>query len=70
MRSNRDFIEVTGKLNSKKFLINKANIVFVTKPEDSDNEQAVLVIKDGDRSTRVIAKESYKEVTEELLWSM
>ena len=68
MRSNNDFIEITGKINNKKFLINKTNIIYVTKPEDNSDDQAVILVKDGDRSMRIISKESYKDVVEELLW--
>ena len=67
MRSNKDFIELTGNFN-KKFLINKANIVYVTKSENESDEQAVIMVEDGDRSMRIIAKETYKNVAEELLW--
>lgn len=69
MRSNKDFIEVTGKVNSKKFLVNKRNIIFVTRPEDgTEDDRAVVMVKNGDQVMKIIARESYKDVTEELLW--
>ena len=66
MRSSKDFIELTGKINNKKYLINKKLIIYVT--QDSENESAIIFVVDGDRTTRILVKESYKDVAEELFW--
>ena len=63
MRSSRDFIEVTGCTNCKKFLVNKSAIIFVTQVDNDEN--AVILSKDGEHMHK---KESYKNVTEEILW--
>ena len=67
MRSNCDFIEVTGIYGENKFLINKNQIVYIRK-EDGEDEHAIIMIAGGERMHKVVTKESYKEVTEELLW--
>lgn len=67
MRSNKQFIEITGYVNSKKYLINKNAIIFATTQEPG--ERAVLLIKDGDRMRQIPTKESYVDISEELLWN-
>ena len=67
MRSNCDFIEVTGLTNGKKTLINKRSIIFVTPGESDDH--ATIMMQNGDRMAKILTKESYKDVTEEILWN-
>lgn len=67
MRSSRDFIEVTGCTNCKKFLVNKSAIIFVTQVDNDEN--AVILTKDGEHMHKILTKESYKNVTEEILWN-
>lgn len=67
MRSNSDFIEVTGLTGGKKILVNKSAIIFVTQGETE--EHAVIMTHSGDRMNKIITKESYKDVTEEILWN-
>ena len=64
MRSNEDFIELTS--NKKKYLINKKSIIFVTPGEKED--EAVVVLADGDRERRCVVRESYSDISSELLW--
>ena len=64
MRSNSDFIELTGK-NDAKILFNKNKIMYVT---EDDNETTRIVMEDGDRELRVVVKETYDDVSSELLW--
>lgn len=66
MRSSEQFLEITGATNSKKVLINKRAIIFVTVC--GDEEKSLIHLIDGDRVTRIPTKESYKDVSEELLW--
>ena len=67
MRSNSDFIEVTGATNGKKFLVNKSAIIFVTKADNDEN--AIILTKDGDHMHKILTKEDYKSVSEEILWN-
>lgn len=69
MRSNYDFIEITGVSGNKKFLINKSSIIFVTPADGSEEQHAVIMTKSGDRMNKILTKESYKDVTEEILWN-
>ena len=66
MRSCADFIEITGKGNNKKYLVNKAAITYVS--QDPTDETAVILLRDGEHTSKVFTKESYKDVTEEILW--
>ena len=69
MRSSRDFIEVHGARTRNLQLINKRAIVFVIPSEGSPDEQnAVIIMARGEHSYKIVCEESYKEVTEELLW--
>lgn len=67
MRSNSNFIEVTGVTNNKKFLVNKAAIIFVMPAENEDH--SVIMTVNGDKAYKILTKESYKDVTEEILWN-
>ena len=65
MRTSDRFIEVTGGINGKKFLVNKSAIIFVTQEDGTD--KAVISTVNGDRMHRVVAKENYDEVANNLL---
>ena len=65
MRTSDRFIEVTGGINGKKFLVNKSAIIFVTQ-EDGTN-RAVISTVNGDRMSSNFYKESYDEVANNLL---
>ena len=65
MRTSESFIEVTGGINGKKFLVNKSAIIFVTQ-EDGTN-RAVISTVNGDRMSSSCYKESYDEVANNLL---
>lgn len=65
MRFNGDFLEVTGVTNGKKFLVNKAAIIFVT-PADSE-EHSVIMTENGEHMYKILTRESYKEVSNVLL---
>lgn len=65
MRTSDRFIEVTGGINGKKFLVNKSAIIFVTQEDETD--RAVISTVNGDRMYRVVAKENYEDVANNLL---
>lgn len=65
MRTSKSFIEITGGINGKKFLVNKSAIVFVTQEDETD--RAVISTLNGDRIYRIVAKENYKDVANNLL---
>lgn len=65
MRASDNFIEVTGAINGKKFLVNKSAIIFVMKEEEGDG--AVISTLNGDRVYRIVTKESYNKVANSLL---
>ncbi len=65
MRTSKSFIEVTGGINGKKFLVNKSAIIFVTQEDGTD--RAVISTVNGDRMYRVVAKENYEDVANNLL---
>ena len=65
MRTSDRFIEVTGGINGKKFLVNKSAIIFVTQEDETD--RAGISTLNGDRMYRIVTKESYKEVANNLL---
>lgn len=65
MRTSDRFIEVTGSVNNKKFLVNKSAIIFIMKEEEGDG--AVISTVNGDRVYRIVTKESYDEVANSLL---
>ena len=65
MRSNRDFIEVTGFRGDKKFLVNKAAIILIKLDDYTDG--AVIMTINGDQIYKLPTKESYSELAEELL---
>ena len=69
MRSNKDFIEVHSG-SGKRFLINKAAIIYImpSDTEDDRSAHAVIKIKDGDRTYKIVTRESYDEIVHELLW--
>lgn len=69
MRSNRDFIEVHGLRTKKLHLVNKRSIIFVIKgSEDPDDQKAVITVTSGDHAFKIECEESYKDISEELLW--
>lgn len=65
MRTSKNFIEVTGGINGKKFLVNKSAIIFVAPEDGTDN--AVIYTVNGDGMYRIAAKENYKDVANNLL---
>ena len=67
MRSNCDFIEITGIYGENKFLVNKNAIVFVTR--DDSKEHAIIETRTGEHMYKIVTKESYKDVAEEILWN-
>ena len=67
MRSSESFIEVTGSLNGKKFLINKRAITFIT--QEDDGERAVILMNDGDKMKKILTKETYRDISEEIFWN-
>ena len=66
MRSNSRFIEVTGRVNGKRFLLNKSVITSVV--QEDETEMALILTKDVDKMKRIPVKESYADLTKELLW--
>ena len=66
MRSNYNYIEITDYVNGKKLLLNKSSIIFVTKADE--DERAVILTKGGEYMNKIFAKESYEDISEELLW--
>ena len=69
MRTSDRFIEVTGfgGTNGKKFLVNKSAIIFVTQEDGTDKARISIANANGDRMYRIVTKESYKEVANNLL---
>ena len=67
MRSNSNFIEVTGVHGDKKFLVNKSAIIFIM-PAESET-QAVIMTVNGDKAYRILTRESYNDIAEEILWN-
>lgn len=71
MRSNKDFIEIHGARTKNSQLINKRAIIFVVKGFDETNycRAVIHVTSGGDHVYKIDCEESYKDVTEELLWN-
>ena len=73
MRSNKTFLELSMS-NGKRVLINKSAIVFVVKEEVSSSgeegmhERAIIKVNEGSSILKVVTKDSYESIVNELLW--